>query len=169
MSLNEIYERYKEEFNRTGWHPHPSKLLALRLLQTKDEMVKSIFTFNFYDCYKELIVEKIKEVKVDFSISKEEIVDLFAYGDEKLKKFLCNSVEEYNNFEKMAFYQGYEVVRWGNEHYPSATPEEIFTIYSESLRSDFGFPYSGLDYSSFSVHEIIDYFKSYGKKSFDGT
>ena len=164
MRLNEIYERYKEEFNRTGWHPHPSKLLALRLLQIKDEMFKSILTFNFYDRHKELIVEKIEDVKKGFSISKEEMVDLFAYGDEKFKKFLCDSIDEYNNFEKMAFYQGYEVVRWGNEHYPSATPEEIFTIYSESLRSNFGFPYSGLDYSNFSVHEIIEYFKSKREK-----
>ena len=54
MSLNEIYEKYKKEFNRTGWHPHPSKLLALRLLQIKDEMTKGLFNRDtFYRKYEE--------------------------------------------------------------------------------------------------------------------
>ena len=58
MSLNEIYERYKKEFNRTGWHPHPSKLLALRLLQIKGAM-PIIDRKSFYKSYKEIIIENI--------------------------------------------------------------------------------------------------------------
>ena len=36
-SLQEIYDKYKEKYKKTGIKPYPDKLLALLLLQEKDK------------------------------------------------------------------------------------------------------------------------------------
>ena len=161
MSLNEIYERYKKEFNRTGWHPHPSKLLALRLLQIKDEMTKGGFNRDtFYRQYEEKINEMIEEVIVDFAITREMLIKEMCHFDEKFERFIRENKKEYESRKiDVVFRMGYDVVRWANTYFKDATPEEIYSIYSESLRSHYGFPYDGIDYTSFTTpNELIEFF-----------
>ena len=164
MNLREIYERYKKEFNRTGWHPHPSKLLALRLLQIKDEM--TIIDRNlFYESYKKIIIENIEEVIVDFAITFEDLVcDMVDFEDRVANLIKKSGQKQYEKYVRsVVFQRGYNVVRWGNEKYPNATSEEIYSVFCEFLKNDIRFPHTDIDISSFTLNELIDYLRKQGE------
>ncbi len=73
--LLEIYQNSLNEFNKSGYHPHPANLLSMLLLSEKDRFKPlSVSEGEFYKKYKYVIDDKIAKVIADFRMSKEEIV-----------------------------------------------------------------------------------------------
>ena len=59
MKLEDLYEHYRKEFNRTAIHPHPAELLSMILLPEKDKYpAKSGVSGEFYKYYQEQSLKK---------------------------------------------------------------------------------------------------------------
>ena len=104
IKLQTLYNRYLEQYKSTKSrnHPHPSELLALLLLQDKDEYsVDKIPIGSFYKVYKTPIDAKIAKVISDFELTEDEIKS-YAIGldprlkvsDEQIKRKMIADFEE---------------------------------------------------------------------------
>ena len=75
ITLQEQYDFYLEYYRKTGFYPHPRKLLGLLLFQERDKYATYIAgEWDFCLHHEELIMEKINKVLKDFSIT-EELLD----------------------------------------------------------------------------------------------
>lgn len=126
--LSDKYTRYKNKFNQTGIHPHPSELLAILLLQEKDKYkTKDINpnTFEFYLEHKESISEKIDQVIVDFAISKQEMIEIIE------KNGITYSEELYEEHKIwFVFANGIRALQWGLINHPNWSEEELHNAFS---------------------------------------
>lgn len=72
--IEKLYNLYLVYYKKTGYHPHPANLLALKLLLKRNEFEGlKVEEGTFYNEYKEFIDESIQEVEEDFNINEEEI------------------------------------------------------------------------------------------------
>ena len=127
--LSDKYTRYKNNFNQTGEHQHPSELLALLLLQEKDIYKSKEInpnTFEFYLEHKESISEKIDQVIVDFAITKQEIINIIETNGIKYSEELY---EEHKIW--FVFANGIRVLQWGLINQPNLSPEKLHNVFSE--------------------------------------
>lgn len=126
LKLEDLYEKYKQMFNRTAIHPHPAELLSMLLLPEKDKYPAITgVSGKFYEYYQEEINEKIDQVIVDFAITKKEIISYIEqtgiyYEEEKYELYKIWRV----------FNEGFGVVQWGNMYHPNATPEKLHNDWS---------------------------------------
>ena len=169
MSINKIYERYKEEFNRTGWHPHPRKLLALLLLERKNEMMTNLSHSRFfYNEYENIIRSCIDKVIVDFAITEAELIKLTAeFSDDDYIDDLINGDQMYD--KDWVFYYGYDIVRVANKYFRDASGQKIYSIFSKILNNRMGFFSSCSEFPLYANEdEMIENFKELEKdKMFD--
>lgn len=122
MKLQTIYDNYLKEFNETGIKPYPDKLLALLLLQEKDNYEPFIpSTGPFYNRYKKEIDARIAKVIEDFKITKEEIIN---YIEEK-DIFHEEETYEHNKIWYV-FGAGFMMMQWSIIYRPNQTPEEAY-------------------------------------------
>lgn len=127
--LSDKYIRYKNKFNQTGIHPHPSELLAILLLQEKDIYKSKEInpnTFEFYLEHKELISEKIDQVIVDFAITKQEIIEIIETNSIKYSEELY---EEHKIW--FVFANGIRALQWGLINQPNWSPEKLHNVFSD--------------------------------------
>lgn len=122
-NLNKLYNDDLIEFNQTGRHPHPAKLLALLLLPEKDNFFPmKTSSGEFYKFYKLEIDAKINQVIKDFHITKEEIIK---YIEEQ---GICFSEENYEyNKIWFVFCNGFNALHWGILYHPNWHPEKIYS------------------------------------------
>ena len=127
IPLQELYEQYKQKFNRTAIHPHPSELLALLLLPEKDKFIESNNnSIEFYTKNEELIREKMEQVIIDFGITKEEINNYITQKGIVPKDNIDYEIHKIWS----VFANGFNVVRWGNIHRPNWSPERVYNDFS---------------------------------------
>lgn len=120
--LQEIYDEYKEKYNKTGEKPYPDKLLALLLLKEKDKYNPGhLVNGEFYNLYKKEIDAKIEQVINDFEITKEEIIGYIE------QKGILYREERYEH-DKIwfIFVNGFAVVIGTQRWDPSYTPEKAY-------------------------------------------
>lgn len=85
MTLIEFYNKELETYHDTGERNHPSNLLALLLLDKKDEFEPlKVNEGEFYNVYKEEIDREIEKVTKDFNFSKEDFIN---YIEESLGSY----------------------------------------------------------------------------------
>lgn len=90
-NIEKLYNLYLDYYKKTGYHPHPANLLALKLLLKRDEFEGlKVAEGEFYNKYKKSIDKSIQEVEIDFNINEEEIK---SYIEEK-----CIIVSDDNYF-----------------------------------------------------------------------
>ena len=137
ISLEEQYRYYLNQFREQGTNPHPSALLALLLLQDKDKYLSLSGNLeDFYNYYKNEFDKKIKQVMIDFDLTKEDIID---YAN----AFVVNESDEIN-YEETAFWNvfinGIIVLQWGIMFHQELSSEQIyntfFTYFGRSLTTD---------------------------------
>lgn len=124
IPLGEIYRQYVNKFNRTGEHPHPSELLALLLLQDKDnyDVAAVPIDKDFIEYYREQINEKIEQVTVDFWITKEEILSYLGVDSNTR---IDDADYEHLKFVEV-FRDGVEVLERALSYYKDSSPEICF-------------------------------------------
>lgn len=120
------YNNYLINFNKTGEHPHPSKLLALLLLPEKDNYLPwKVENDKFYHYYKKEIDEKIEKIINDFQITKEEMIYYV--------KEIRNVNKEAEKFEPnqiwLAFIYGIDALHWGILYHYYLSPEKNYEEY----------------------------------------
>lgn len=72
--IERLYNLYLDYYKKTGFHPHPANLLALKLLLKRIEFVGlKVEEGTFYEVYRENINRSIQELEEDFNITEEEI------------------------------------------------------------------------------------------------
>ena len=133
MTLNEIYEQYKDDYKKSGIRPHPAQLLAILILHDKDKykVPKLGFkTYDFYEVYCAQIIKNIDKVILDFDFKKEELIILSCDGNKTLEEILRKDEDSYNYYKnRLAFKCGYQIVEWGNRYFPNVTPEEVYYLF----------------------------------------
>ena len=120
--LEDIYNEYLEKYQKTASRPYPDKLLALLLLQEKDNYEpEHLSNGSFYKKYKKEIDEKINKVIIDFNITKEDIINYIE------QRGICYSEEEYEYLKTwFVFASGFTTVIGTQRWHPSYTPEEAY-------------------------------------------
>lgn len=123
-SLKEIYNEYLIKYKNTGIKPYPDKLLALLLLQEKDNFEPLMTSEgNFYNVYKKEINEKIEQVISDFNLTKEDIIRFIE------EKGLLYQEENYEHDKIwLVFASGFGVMHWSIMYHPSYTPEKAYDM-----------------------------------------
>ena len=92
MTLTELYDAKRQKYVDTGKKEEPSKLLALLLLEKKEEFLPlEVEEGKFYHYYQEIIDKNIDKVTADFQFSDDDYKKLIT---EKLGYFEENSFEE---------------------------------------------------------------------------
>ena len=126
LKLEDLYEQYKQIFNKTAIHPHPAELLSMLLLPEKDKYPAITgVSGEFYQYYQEAINEKIDQVIVDFNITKKEIINYIEQTG------IYYEEEKYDHYKIWyVFNEGFGVVQWGNMYHPAATPEKLHNDWS---------------------------------------
>lgn len=77
ITLQEQYDFYLEYYEKTGFYPHPRKLLGLLLFQEREEYSTYIANeTDFYLHHEQSIMEKINKVINDFYITKELMINI---------------------------------------------------------------------------------------------
>ncbi len=72
--IERLYNLYLDYYKKTGYHPHPANLLALKLLLKRNEFVGlKVDEGVFYEVYRETINRSIQELEEEFNITEEEI------------------------------------------------------------------------------------------------
>lgn len=123
-NVEKLYNLYLDYYKKTGYHPHPANLLALKLLLKRNEFEGlKVSEGQFYNKYKVSIDKSIKEVEKDFNINEEEIKSYIE------KKGLFVSDDDYYHYKIWYVYaEGFGVLH-GNLMY---TPEKnSLNIYSD--------------------------------------
>ena len=119
--LQEIYNDYLENFYKTGIRPHPDRLLALLLLQDKDNYKpRRLNSKEFYENNQIEITKKINKVITDFEYTKQDIMNYIDLTD----------IIDYEEAKIWyVFKEGFESLRWGILYREGSTPEEIYSSY----------------------------------------
>ena len=126
IKLQTLYDQYLEQYKLTKErnHPHPSELLALLLLQDKDEYsVDKIPIGSFYKVYKTPIDAKIAKVISDFELTEDEIKSYAIGLDTRLK------VSDEQIKIKYVFFYGYDALNAGLCRNPNESPERMYNYY----------------------------------------
>lgn len=123
--LQEIYDEYLEKHNQTGVKPYPDKLLALLLLQDKENYEpENLVNGEFYRKYKQQIDEKINQVITDFHLTKEDIISFIE------EKGIYPSENRYeHNKIWFVFASGFVSVIWTQRWHPSYSKEKAYDVY----------------------------------------
>lgn len=97
-NIEKLYNLYLDYYKKTGYHPHPANLLALKLLLKRDEFEGlKVAEGEFYNKYKKSIDKSIQEVEIDFNIVE---ID-FNINEEEIKSYIkekCIIVSDDNYF-----------------------------------------------------------------------
>ena len=121
-SLQDIYDEYLEKHNQTGVKPYPDKLLALLLLQEKENYdPENLANGEFYKKYKYQIDEKINQVITDFHLTKEDITNFI---EEKGIVLDENRYEHYKIW--FIFCEGFVSVIWAERYHKSYSKEKAY-------------------------------------------
>lgn len=122
VSLQDLYNKYLEKHKQTGEKPYPDKLLALLLLQEKENYhPEHLANGAFYNKYKEQIDKKIEQVIKDFDLNKEDIITFIE------KKGILYREETYEH-DKIwfVFCEGFASVIGTQQWRPSLSPEQAY-------------------------------------------
>lgn len=130
MTLIEFYNEELENYHDTGERNHPSNLLALLLLDKKDEFEPlKVNEGEFYNAYKEEIDREIDKVTKDFNFSKEDFIN---YIEGNLGFYDEKDYEEDKLWQ--VFGEGFGVLHWGLMYRPDCSGEEIYFDYFGDTR-----------------------------------
>lgn len=134
--IKRLYDTYLNYYKKSGYHPHPANLLALKLLLKRDEFEGlKVSEGKFYNKYKKSIDESIQEVEKDFNINEEEIKSYI----KRLGLFVINENYSYDKIWHV-YAKGFGVLH-GNLMYTSR--KKSLDIYFELKDKDIVFaPYS---------------------------
>ena len=130
MTLIEFYNEELENYHDTGERNHPSNLLALLLLNKKDEFEPlKVNEGEFYDTYKEEIDRGIEKVTKDFNFSKEDFIN---YIEESLGSYVEEDYEDDKLWQ--VFSEGFGALHWGLMYRTDCSGEEIYSYYFDDAR-----------------------------------
>ena len=130
MTLIEFYNEELENYHDTGERNHPSNLLALLLLDKKDEFESlKVEEGEFYDAYKEEIDREIDKVTKDFNLSKEDFIN---YIEGNLGFYNEKDYEEDKLWQ--VFSEGFGALHWGVMYRTDCSGEEIYFDYFGDTR-----------------------------------
>lgn len=116
------YEKYLQEHQATGLKTYPDKLLALLLLQEKENYhPENLTNGEFYEKYQLQIEEKINQGIKDFNLTKEDIISFIE------KKGVIYREETYEE-DKIwfVFYEGFGAIIGTQRYQPSCSPEQAY-------------------------------------------
>lgn len=81
MELEQLYNMCLENYNKTGFKLHPSKLLSMLLLSEWDKFEPINDALGkFYEKYQKQIDEKINKVEKDFNFTKDQFLNYIEQG-----------------------------------------------------------------------------------------
>ena len=130
MTLMELYNEELENYQKIGERNHPSKLLALLLLDKKDEFEPLIVEEGeFYIAYKREIDWKIEKFTKDFNLSKEDFIN---YIEGSLGFYVEKDYEEDKLWQ--VFSEGFGALHWGLMYRSDCSGEEIYFDYFDDTR-----------------------------------
>ena len=130
MTLIELYNKELEDYYDTGERNHPSNLLALLLLNKKDEFEPlKVNEGEFYDTYKEEIDRGIEKVTKDFNFAKEDFIN---YIEESLGSYVEEDYEDDKLWQ--VFSEGFGALHWGLMYRTDCSGEEIYSYYFDDAR-----------------------------------
>lgn len=132
-TLQEIYNEYLEKHQKNGIKPYPDKLLALLLLQEKDNYKpEQLVNEMFYKKYQHQIDEKINKVINDFHLTKEDIINFIE------QKGILYREETYEH-DKIwfVFSEGFSVVIGAMRWNPTQSPEQVYTEALECFHGEY--------------------------------
>ncbi len=125
MTLTELYDAKRQKYVDTGKKEEPSKLLALLLLEKKEEFLPlEVEEGKFYHYYQEIIDKNIAKVNADFQFSDDDYKKLIT---EKLGYFEENSFEEDKLWQ--VFGEGIGALHWGLMYMTDKTGIDIYSYY----------------------------------------
>lgn len=122
IPLQERYDKFLKEHQETGLKTYPDKLLALLLLQEKDNYdPEDLVNGEFYEKYKQPIDDKIKKVMNDFDLTKEDIITFIE------KQGIAYQEKNYE-YDKIwhVFYEGFGAIIGTQRYTPSQSPEQAY-------------------------------------------
>lgn len=124
-NLNELYKTCLEHYILTGQREHPSHLLAMLLLEEKENYKPLMVSEGeFYDHYKKQIDEKINQVIKDFKLTKEDII-----------QYIEENGVFYDDYEEekiwFVFCDGFGAMHGEMMYRPNQTPEEMYARHFE--------------------------------------
>ena len=121
--IQRLYNLYLDYYKKTGYHPHPANLLALKLLLKRNKFVGlKVDEGVFYEVYRETINRSIQEVEEEFNITEEEI-SLYIE-----RKGLFVSDEDYNHDKIWYVYaEGFGVLHANLMHTPERNSLDIYS------------------------------------------
>ena len=121
--IKKLNSLYLNNYEKTGYHPHPSNLLALKLLIKCNEFEGlKIAEGEFYNKYKESIEKSIQEVEKDFNISEEEIKSYIE------RKGIFVTAENYSHDRIWFVYaEGFGVLHGSLMYTPKKDPLNIYS------------------------------------------
>lgn len=162
MTLQELYDEYRNDFERRETRPNPSLLLILLLLQDKNKFKDSTQNFlDFYNNNKIVINKRIKQVMTDFSTT----LKLLGETDDLTCMFLDDKVVVQYGFEPAI-----ATLITALKKYPKFSPEEIYNrlyaiIGGKPLTQirDNVIPYSKLSPLQRRYRQYLNRFKRDGK------
>ena len=150
MSLTELYRIKLLEYKKTGLRDKPHKLLALLLLPLKEDFEPlKICEGDFYNKYKNIIDEKIKQVEDDFNFTKEELLVLIEQHS------ICDDYEHDKIWN--VFSEGFGVVHWGILYQTDKTAEDIYKQYFDTIDLDKKYSIEELAYANDINVTKLDY------------
>lgn len=123
--LQERYDEYLEKHQETGLKPYPDKLLALLLLQEKENYEPlMVCEGEFYEHYQEEIDNKINKVIADFGITKEDIIHFIE------QKGIYYREEKFEH-DKLwfVFNEGFGAMHWTIMYHKEYSPEKAYYEY----------------------------------------
>lgn len=127
MILEELYNYKLMEYKLTGFREDPDKLLAMLLLEQKDNYeALEVCEGIFYNAYKKEIDKNINKVINDFEISRNDIISYI-----ESKGVLCDDYEHDKIW--LVFSKGFGTMHWGIMYRKNNNPEEIYSeMYSNT-------------------------------------
>lgn len=133
--IEKLYNLYLDYYKKTGYHPHPANLLALKLLLKRNEFKGlKVAEGEFYNKYKKSIDKSIQEVEKDFNINEEEIKSYI----EKKGFYVCD--DEYCHDKIWYVYaEGFGVLHKNLMYTPE---KDSLNIYSDLDDKNIVFAYS---------------------------
>lgn len=121
--IQRLYNLYLDYYKKTGYHPHPANLLALKLLLKRNEFVGlKVDEGVFYEVYRETINRSIQELEEEFNITEKEI-SLYIE-----RKGLIVSDEDYNHDKIWYVYaEGFGVLHANLMYTPERNSLDIYS------------------------------------------
>lgn len=119
-NLNVLYHACLNHYIVTGEREHPSHLLAMLLLQEKENYKPlKISEGKFYEVYKKQIDKKIEQVIKDFQMTKEDIIEYIEADGVSSNDYEHDKIW-------FVFCEGFGVMHGEMMYRPNQTAEEMY-------------------------------------------